>query len=130
VDARKFYFADIKQGNFPSISLREHFGKMRLSAMLQADIKAKDPQNYDRRQTLLDLWTDSNELCDLRPEIHSAFDIPALGVKVQQTAVRPSVSQAKESRTSVSNYQVEPQFQTEKIPDKADQTTANSRSLE
>ncbi len=109
---------DIEQGRFPSISLREHFGQMRLSAMLQADIKAKDPQSYDRRQTLLDLWTDSNELCDLRPEIHSAFDIPALGVKVQHIEVRPSVSQAKDSRTSVSNYQVEPQFQTEKIPDK------------
>jgi hypothetical protein len=109
---------DIEQGRFPSISLREHFGQMRLSAMLQADIKAKDPQSYERHQILLDLWTDSNELCDLRPEIHSAFDIPALGVKVQQTAVRPSVSQAKDSRTSVSNYQVEPQFPTEKIPEK------------
>jgi hypothetical protein len=110
--------SDIKHGDFPANSLREHFGKMRLSAMVQADIKAKDQQNYDRRQTLLDLWTDSNELCDLRPEIHSAFDIPALGVKVQQTKVRPSVSQAKDSRASVSNYRVEPQSQTEKIPDK------------
>jgi len=110
---------DIEQGRFPSISLREHFGQMRLSAMLQADIKAKDPQSYERRQILLDLWTDSNELCDLRHlEVHTAFDIPALGVKVQQTAVRPSVSQAKDSRTSVSNYQVEPQSQTEKIPEK------------
>lgn len=110
--------SDIEQGNFPTISVREHFGKMRLSAMVQADIKAKDSRNYDRRQTLLDLWTDSNELCDFRPEIHSAFDIPALGVKVQQTKVRPSASQAKDSRTSVSNYRVEPQSQTEKIPDK------------
>jgi hypothetical protein len=109
---------DIEQGRFPSISLREHFGQMRLSAMLQADIKAKDPQSYERRQILLDLWTDSNELCDWRPEIHSAFDIPALGVKVQQTKVRSSVSQAKDSRSSVSNYRVEPQSQTEKIPDK------------
>ncbi|MEG4624821.1 protein DpdH [Microcoleus sp. w1-18aA5] len=110
--------SDIKHGDFPANSLREHFGKMRLSAMVQADIKAKDSQNYDRRQTLLDLWTDSNELCDFRPEIHSAFDIPALGVKVQQTKVRPSASQAKDSRTSVSNYRVEPQSQTKKIPDK------------
>jgi len=109
---------DIENGGFPTISVREHFGKMRLSAMVQADIKAKDSRNYDRRQTLLDLWTDSNEVCDLRPEIHSAFDLPALGVKVQQTKVRPSVSQAKDSRTSVSNYRVEPQSQTEKIPDK------------
>ncbi|MEG4009461.1 protein DpdH [Microcoleus sp. Pol11C1] len=110
--------SDIKHGDFPANSLREHFGKMRLSAMVQADIKAKDQQNYDRRQTLLDLWTDSNELCDLPPEVHTAFDIAALGVKVQQTKARPSVSQAKDSRTSVSNYRVEPQSQIEKIPDK------------
>ncbi|MBD0310366.1 MAG: hypothetical protein ICV80_20350, partial [Microcoleus sp. T1-bin1] len=74
--------ADIEGGEFPAISVREHFGKMRLSAMVQGDIQAKDPENGDRRQILLDLWTDSNELCDLHPELHSAFDIPALGVKV------------------------------------------------
>ena len=107
--------ADIKQGNFPSISLREHFGKMRLSAMVQADIKAKDQQNYDRRQTLLDLWTDSKELCDLPPEVHMAFDIPALGVKVQPTKIL-SVPRAKESRSSVSNYQSDPQSQSQKNP--------------
>ena len=110
--------SDIKHGDFPANSLREHFGKMRLSAMVQADIKAKDQQNYDRRQTLLDLWTDSNELCDLPPEVHTAFDIPALGVKVQSIEVRPSVSRAKESRNSVSSYRVEPQFQANTITEK------------
>ena len=116
--------ANIKQGNFPSISLRDHFGKMRLSAMLQADIKVKDSQNYDRRQILLDLWTDSNELCDLPPEVHVAFDIPALGVKVQPTKI-PSFLRAKESKSSVSNYQADSQSQpgknqttTAQIPDK------------
>ncbi len=109
--------SDIKHGDFPAISLREHFGKMRLSAMVQADIKAKDSRNCDRRQTLLDLWTESNELYDLHPEIHSAFDIPALGV-VQQTKVSASVSRAKESRKSVNNYHVEAQSKTEKASEK------------
>jgi len=117
--------SDLKHGDFPAISLREHFGKMRLSAMVQADIKAKDSQNYDRRQTLLDLWTDSNELCDLPSEVHTAFDIPALGVKVCPTKTRSSVPLAKESGSSGSNYQVAPQSPTKKsqitakqIPDK------------
>ncbi|MFB8793874.1 MAG: protein DpdH [Microcoleus sp.] len=117
--------ADIERGNFPSISLREHFGKMRLSAMLQADIKAKDSQNYDRRQILIDLWTDSNDLCDLNSEVHTAFEIPALGVKVQPTKTSRLFPRAKESRSSVSNYQLEPQSQpgknqttTAQIPDK------------
>lgn len=110
--------ADIDGGEFPAISVREHFGKMRLSAMVQGDIQAKDPQNGDRRQVLLDLWTDSNELCDLHPEVHSAFDIPRLGVKVQPTKKISSVSGVQESRSSVSNYQVDSQFQAEKFPEK------------
>ncbi|MEG5066000.1 protein DpdH [Microcoleus sp. B3-A4] len=117
--------ADIEGGEFPAISVREHFGKMRLSAMVQGDIQAKDPENGDRRQILLDLWTDSNELCDLHPEVHSAFDIPALGVKVQPTKKSSSISGAKESRSAVSKYQVESQSQTKKnlaaagqVPDK------------
>jgi len=110
--------ADIEGGEFPAISVREHFGKMRLSAMVQGDIQAKDPQNGDRRQILLDLWTDSNELCDLHPEVHSAFDIPRLGVKVQPTKKLSSVSGAQESRSSVSNYQVDSQVQAEKFPEK------------
>ncbi|MEG4802113.1 protein DpdH [Microcoleus sp. ARI1-B5] len=117
--------ADIEGGEFPAISVREHFGKMRLSAIVQGDIQAKDPENCDRRQILIDLWTNSNELCDLHPEVHSAFDIPALGVKVQPTKKSSSVSGAKESRSSVSNYQVESQSQTKKnltaagqVPDK------------
>jgi hypothetical protein len=117
--------SDIEQGTFPAISVREHFGNRLLDTMFQKDIKAKDPQNCDRRQILLDWWTDSNELCDLHPEVHSAFDIPALGVKVQPTKKSSSVSGAKESRSSVSKYQVESQSQTKKnltaagqLPDK------------
>ncbi|MBE9163159.1 protein DpdH [Tychonema sp. LEGE 06208] len=111
--------ADIERGDFPAISVREHFGKMRLSALLQGDIQAKDPQNGDRRQTLLDLWGDSNELCDLRPEVHSAFNIPALGGEVQQIKKISSVSRVQESRISVSNYQVDSIYTT-----KNNQTTA------
>ncbi|MBD1882829.1 protein DpdH [Microcoleus vaginatus] len=111
--------SDIEQGNFPAISVREHFGNRLLDTMFQKDIKAKDPENCDRRQILLDWWTDSNELCDLHPEVHSAFDIPALGVKVQPTKKSSSLSGAKESRSSVSKYQVESQSQT-----KNNQTTA------
>lgn len=112
---------DIEQRRFPSISLREHFGKMRLSAMLQTDIKANDPQNYERRQILLDLWTDSNELCDLPSEVHTAFDIPALGVKVEPTKTSSSVPRAKESASPIGSYQVEPQPQVEKIQITAEQ---------
>ncbi len=97
---------NIKKGLFPSVSLREHFGKMRLNAMLQADIKAKDPQNFDRRVVLIDLWTDSNELCDLTPQVHTALNLPPLGVKIKQTEIKrvttPRVTDA------VTVYKTEP----------------------
>lgn len=91
---------DIQNGKFPSITLRQHFGKMRLSAKVQLDIKAKDPQNFDRREILLDLWTNSNELCDLSTEVHKAFNLPPLGVKIHQTEINPSTPRATSSTTS------------------------------
>jgi hypothetical protein len=84
---------DIKTGRFPSVSLREHFAKRRLSAMIQGDIKAKDGQNYERREILIDLWTDSNEVCDLPFQVHTAFNLPPLGVKISQTP--PASNQLK-----------------------------------
>lgn len=107
--------ADIKQGRFPNLSLREHFGKLRLSAIVQDDIKAKDKQNFLRRQILLDLWTDSNGLCNLAPEIHTAFDIPLL----DKVAIeKPQIATASRNKNdlsltsglqeSSSEYQFEP----------------------
>jgi hypothetical protein len=52
--------------------------------MLINDIKTRDALDSDRREALLNLWTDSQELCDLPPEVHTAFDLPALGVSVQK----------------------------------------------
>jgi hypothetical protein len=110
---------DIRKGRFPSVSLREHFGRMRLSAMLQADIKAKDPQNFERREILLDLWDDSNELCDLPAEVHTAFNLSPLGVRIQQTKTRIIEPRVKGVTT---NYQIESQPSvdtlTQVIPDK------------
>lgn len=109
---------DIRKGRFPSVSLREHFGRMRLSAIFQADIKAKDPQNFERREILLDLWDDSNELCDLPAEVHTAFNLPPLGVKIQQTRIPPVVPRTKESQKK---YKITseslPDTQENEIPD-------------
>lgn len=75
----------IQEGCFPSVALREHFGKSRLSAIIQDDIRIQDPSSAERRQTLIDLWTDSDTLCDLSNEVHTAFNLPPLGVKVKKT---------------------------------------------
>ncbi|KJH72502.1 protein DpdH [Aliterella atlantica] len=78
---------NIQQGSFPSIILREHFGKMRLKAIVQDDIENLDPSNAERRQTLIDLWTDSDTLRDFPTEMHTAFNLPPLGVGVITTQI-------------------------------------------
>lgn len=78
---------DIKQGTFPSNSLQEHFGKQRLDTLTQEDITAKDPYDFKRREILIDLWDDSNQLTDLSPELHTAFNLPLLGIKTHSTEV-------------------------------------------
>jgi hypothetical protein len=75
----------IQEGSFPSVALREHFGKSRLSAIVQDDIKIQDPSSAERRQTLIDLWIDSDTLCDLSNEVHTAFNLPPLGVEIKKT---------------------------------------------
>lgn len=82
----------IERGCFPSSALREHFGKVRLSAIVQGEIADRDNLNAERRQTLIDLWTDNDTLCDLPDEIHLAFNIPPLGAKIATTRTTPEIT--------------------------------------
>lgn len=114
---------DIKQGRFPSVSLREHFGKKRLSTLVQEDIKAKDNQNFQRREILIDLWTDSDKLCDLPIQVHTAFNLPTLGV-IQPTEVKvvsqPQINRQQRVTEFAKTYKVESQIvdiQENLIPD-------------
>lgn len=98
---------DIQQGRFPSVVLQEHFGKKRLSTIVQAEISAKDLSNAPRREVLLDLWTDSNQLVDLPPEVHTAFNLPSLGVAVQKIQITKPVVTAKGSSSYPENIILE-----------------------
>lgn len=110
--------ADIQQGRFPSISLREHFGKMRLSAIVQDEIRANDPLNATRREVLLDLWADSDKLVDLPTEIHAAFSLPPLGVTVQQTQTSTAVLRTQETLALDNIEQESSPAQTDEFPEK------------
>ncbi|PAX60541.1 protein DpdH [Brunnivagina elsteri] len=93
---------DIKNANFPSVSLGKHFGKMRLSAEIKLDIQKKDSQNSKRREIFLDLWDNSNELCNLSPEVHTAFNLPLLDVKTKPTEIKQLIPQSKlNSKTTI-----------------------------
>ncbi|WGV24608.1 protein DpdH [Halotia branconii] len=82
---------DIKNGTFPSVTLGNYFGNMRLSTDIKLAIQAKDPQNSKRREVFLDLWDDSNELCNLSPEVHTAFNLSLLDVKTKPKEIPPII---------------------------------------
>jgi hypothetical protein len=92
---------DIENGRFPSVSLGKHFGNMRLSAEVRLNIQAKDAQNIKRREIFLDLWDDSNELCNLSPEVHTAFNLPLLDVKTKPRQIQQVTPQPLQVTPSV-----------------------------
>jgi len=89
---------DILQGEFPPVKLLEHLSSgtlsNTLSAIVRDRIKNTDPQNSTRREVLLELWTTEQDLIDLEPEIHEAFNIPMLGVTLP-VANKKKISEIK-----------------------------------
>lgn len=108
---------DIQQGRFPSVSLQEHFGKKRLSAIVQDRIRAKHPLNADRLEVLIELWTDSDELV-LPTEVYTAFNLPQLEITVQQTQTKRAEPRTKETLADYKIEQELPPKQTDEIPEK------------
>ena len=73
------YADSLADGKFPPPALVQHFGGARIGANLRMKIRAADPLNHDRREVLIDLWTDGTNLSNLDARIHEAFDLPHLG---------------------------------------------------
>jgi hypothetical protein len=83
------YGPDLASGHFPPAGLRAHFGGS-LDPILRKKAEDADPEHSERRLTLIDLWTDADDLVDLDPRIHAAFDLPSLRAAVGE-APRPAV---------------------------------------
>lgn len=110
---------DIKNGHFPSVTLGKHFSPMRLSTEIKLNIQTKDPQNSKRREIFLDLWDDSNELCNLSPEVHTAFNLPLLDAKTKQTKIKPIETKLPETKqdTSQSKFTTKTPIIAEPLPE-------------
>lgn len=92
----EYHRSDLEEGRFPSPMLLAHFRGNTLGAMIIREIENKDaPDDARRREALLNLWTNGNELCDLPPEVHTAFDLRLLGIEVQKAASTATVTTAK-----------------------------------
>ncbi|MCW3795385.1 protein DpdH [Paenibacillus sp. LS1] len=75
------YAGAIGEGLFPPSSLFDHFGgktENRLNTITRREMETKDPIHFDRRNVLIELWTNGYELVDLHPYVHESFKLPIL----------------------------------------------------
>lgn len=96
----EYHQSDLEEGRFPSPLLLEHFGGSKLSALVIKDINDRDKSsNARRREALLNLWNEGNKLRDLSEEVHTAFDLPRLGIQ-EQEIINPKPESAVPTTTS------------------------------
>jgi len=101
----EYHRTDLELGRFPSPLLLQHFRGSRSGAMLIREIKNRDtPDNARRREALLNLWTDGNELSDLPTEVHLAFDLPLLGIQSQRVPTATTTATATRVRTATATF--------------------------
>lgn len=101
----EYHGSDLKLGRFPSPLLLDHFRGSTLSAILIREIESRDTaEDARRREALLNLWTDGNKLCNLSPEIHTAFDLPVLKIQQQISPpiAPPTTSTATRAKETIS----------------------------
>lgn len=94
------YAGDLAAGKFPPAEMAQAFRpdkKSRLGtleASVRFAIQQRDKINAGRREVLLDLWSDGEQLINLDESIHAAFDLPPLS----SAATEPVTSEATTPR--------------------------------
>lgn len=88
-DTLEKYTEHIRQGEFPPAALQKQFGRSLLSAAVINELQRRDPADFQRRQVLIDLWTDGTAVTDLPDGVHEAFVLPKLGVTASAQPLAP-----------------------------------------
>jgi hypothetical protein len=68
----------LANGQFPQPKLLSDLGGRRMEPTMLAELKRADPQQWERRAALLELWGDAHEVRNLAAGIHEAFDLALL----------------------------------------------------
>jgi len=109
------YGEHILNGEFPPPALLQHFKGSKMSALMLQELERRDMKNGNRRQVLIELWTDSSELVNLHPGIHEAFALPMLSDLPEATSY-----EIYDGETETVNEPKEPQIvkKETQLPDK------------
>lgn len=68
----------LKDSQYPPRDLFEDFNTEQLDFDEHNNLTKIDPINYLRRETLLELWSDTNKIINLDENVHTAFALPRL----------------------------------------------------
>jgi hypothetical protein len=88
------YGYHIKDGRFPPTALIQLFGgktKNRLNALKYNELQKLDTTHSERREVLLELWSNTTDIIDLHPGIHEAFSLPELQIGGGLEAIEPEI---------------------------------------
>jgi hypothetical protein len=99
-----YHGGDLRSGNFPPVSLLNHFGIKERNVALQMEIKRLGGAEADipRRETLLRLWSTDGQLCNLHDSVHDAFALPKISVPQAHPVARPPVASGPKPTNSTS----------------------------
>jgi energy-coupling factor transporter ATP-binding protein EcfA2 len=98
---------DLRKGRFPAPEMRQSFtqnDKSRLpglNAGVALEIQRRDKVNANRREVLLDLWSNGDALVNLAPGLHEAFDLPELTGVVSEEQPSEPVEPTQETEPKV-----------------------------
>lgn len=100
----------INIGTYPDISLYNDFSIQRLSKEKLALLKSKDSLNYERRLTLIELWSTSNQVVNFNKNIHTAFGLPIIE-DIEEIVFDHTIketTQVEETFADIENVEVNP----------------------
>lgn len=82
----------IESGQYPPRDLYEDFNTEQLDFNEVNKLTKLDPLNYGRRETLLELWSESSVLANLDESIHKSFSLPLLDIDLSIPSTHTSLS--------------------------------------
>lgn len=100
----EYHRSEIEEGRFPSRLLLDKFNGYVLDPIALGEIRKRDTsENAERREALLKLWTEGKQLCDLPSQVHTAFNLPPLGIQVQATSNTTTVALVRDTPATFRN---------------------------
>ena len=89
----------LKNGEYPPKNLLDDFKEKNWESEELLKSKNLDSKNHDRRYTLMEIWTNTNKVVNLKESLHKAFSLPLLK-NITEVVNKPQASLIKEATSN------------------------------